>query len=191
MNVTGVNTQWMDVKCRPREDGLMRPTGWLVGIPSYQKSCDTAGIKVLISFPLFDCGNTSKYFPQMLSHKSKAKLLPPFTRCSHSWLTFHHLHPPPPPPPRRTRAVCFHSSTVQIGYCLWCVILKADSGESGDSLVNRLNKLNNRSKRVLLMLWDTRLPQHNKGTFVLYLWHHRSLGNIDDPGQKLCMSKKE
>ena len=90
------------------------------------------------------------------------------------------------------RGVYFHSSIVQIGYCLWCMILKADRLLRDRRQPRRLSEQANKQiqKWFLLMLRGMWLPEHDEGTFILYLCHHWSVRNIDDPGQKLaCLSK--
>lgn len=97
-------------------------------------------------------------------------------------------HPPP-----LACAVYFHSSVVHIGYCLWCMILKRDRLRRDRRQSRQLTEQASKQIQVifLLTLGDTHLPEHNKGTFILYLCHHWSVRNIDDPGQKLaCLSKQ-
>lgn len=52
--------------------------------------------------------------------------------------------------PSPAHAVYFHSSIVQIGYCLWCMILKADSGGTGRQS-RRLTEQANKQIQVIFV----------------------------------------
>lgn len=86
-------------------------------------------------------------------------------------------------------AVYFHSSAVQIGYCLWCMILKADTLPRDHRPFRQLTEQAN--KQIVCWCSETcSSPSTTKGhSFYIYS-NHWSVRNIDDPGQKLdCMSK--